>query len=59
LNLEWQENDGGELALYLPEGEKRVLPIGGRLVCFESDKIEHAVLTANRNRLSLTGWLKR
>lgn len=58
LNTDWKETDGGELVLYLPEGEKRITPTGGRMVCFESNKIEHEVLPARRDRLSVTGWLK-
>jgi SM-20-related protein len=58
LNQNWQADNGGELVLYLPDKKKIVLPIGGRLVVFESDKIEHEVLIANRERRSLTGWLR-
>lgn len=58
LNENWQPQDGGQLALYLPNETIEVLPIGGRLVCFESDKIEHEVLPTNRERKSITGWLK-
>lgn len=58
LNNNWQADNGGELVLYLPDGTKTVLPLGGRLVVFESDRIEHEVLPANRERRSLTGWLR-
>jgi SM-20-related protein len=58
INPNWQADNGGELVLFLKEGEKKVLPLGGRLVCFESDKIEHEVLPANQERRSITGWLK-
>jgi SM-20-related protein len=63
LNQDWQESDGGQLVVYLPEpsgGEEaiQILPVGGRLVCFESDKLEHEVLPATRDRVSLTGWLR-
>ncbi|GAB3954779.1 2OG-Fe(II) oxygenase [Spirosoma harenae] len=64
LNTDWQETDGGQLAIYLPDAdnktEKQVLvnPLGGRLVCFESGRLEHEVLPATRERLSITGWLK-
>jgi len=63
LNADWKENDGGQLALYLPnEGRNEqtvtVEPVGGRLVCFESGRLEHEVLPATRERLSVTGWLK-
>jgi SM-20-related protein len=58
LNTNWQPENGGQLMLYLESENLEILPIGGRLVCFESDKIEHEVLPANRERRSLTGWLK-
>lgn len=63
LNTNWQESDGGQLALYLPEpdGTEKTItitPTGGRLVCFESGRLEHEVLPATRERLSVTGWLK-
>lgn len=57
LNENWTENDGGQLRLYLPEGVKDFLPLAGRLVCFRSDQLEHEVLPATRERLSLTGWI--
>lgn len=63
LNTDWQDTDGGQLALFLPqaggsEQTELVTPVGGRLVCFESDRLEHEVRPATRERLSLTGWLK-
>lgn len=64
LNTDWQEADGGQLALYIPdqngEAERQltITPTGGRLVCFESGRLEHEVLPATRERLSITGWLK-
>ncbi len=63
LNNDWQEEDGGQLAVYLPNDDgteqvDTVMPVGGRLVCFESDRLEHEVLPANRERLSITGWLR-
>ncbi len=56
LNPDWREEQGGQLILYLPEGELKIMPERGRLVCFRSDQIEHEVLPANRERYSLTGW---
>lgn len=59
LNENWEPTDGGELVVYLSNGESiKVSPTGGRLVCFEADKLEHEVLPAKRERLSLTGWLR-
>jgi SM-20-related protein len=43
--------------MYVPDGPVDILPLAGRLVCFRSDQIEHEVLPATRERLSLTGWL--
>jgi SM-20-related protein len=58
LNPEWQEDWGGALRLYLPDGELDIQPLGGRMVCMRSELIEHAVLPVKRERYSLTGWLK-
>lgn len=57
LNEDWKEAHGGQLRMYLPDGHKDFLPLAGRLVCFRSDQIEHEVLPATRERLSLTGWI--
>jgi SM-20-related protein len=64
LNANWQPADGGQLTLFLPDSatgseQQRIIePLGGRLVCFESGRLEHEVRPATRERLSLTGWLK-
>ncbi|GAB3979306.1 2OG-Fe(II) oxygenase [Spirosoma terrae] len=65
LNTDWKEEDGGQLAVFLPgettdatEREITIQPLGGRLVCFESGRLEHEVRPASRERLSITGWLK-
>lgn len=57
LNENWIEEHGGQLKLYLREEEVGVLPLAGRLVCFRSDQLEHEVLPATRERLSITGWI--
>lgn len=57
LNAAWTDDNGGQLRMYLPPGHVDVRPDAGRLVCFRSDMIEHEVLPANRERMSLTGWL--
>jgi SM-20-related protein len=57
LNVGWREAQGGQLRMYLPQGPLDVFPLAGRLVCFRSDQIEHEVLPATHDRLSLTGWL--
>ena len=63
LNDAWQPTDGGQLAVYVPQpdgSEQTTLidPTGGRLVCFDSGLLEHEVLPATRERLSITGWLR-
>jgi len=60
LNQDWKEVDGGKLSLY-PEGrnQKTITPLGGKLVFFKSDEMEHEVhpsLTRERN--SIAGWFK-
>lgn len=57
LNQGWTKEDGGQLRIYRLEGPLDISPIGGRLVCFRSDQLEHEVLPATRERLSLTGWM--
>ena len=57
LNKEWKEADGGQLRMFIGHESKDILPVAGRLVCFRSDLLEHEVLPATRERLSLTGWL--
>lgn len=60
LNDGWMADDGGQLRLYVGSGSSvDVLPQGGRLVAFLSDKFEHEVLPARRERLSFTGWFRR
>lgn len=57
LNSNWKEEYGGQLRMYLPEGSKDIYPLAGRLVCFRSDKLEHEVMPATRERVSITGWM--
>lgn len=57
LNDHWEESDGGQLRMFLPETAVDFLPLAGRLICFRSDQIEHEVLAATRPRLSITGWI--
>jgi SM-20-related protein len=61
LNEDWQEADGGLLRFW-PQPEAApldILPAGGTLVTFLSDRFWHEVLPAGRQRLSLTGWFRR
>jgi SM-20-related protein len=57
LNEDWLPAHGGQLRMHLPDGEQEFLPLAGRLVCFRSDQIEHEVVAATRERLSITGWI--
>jgi len=57
LNKDWNDNDGGQLRVYMDGNHKDYLPLGGRLVCFRSDLLEHEVLPATRERASITGWM--
>lgn len=57
LNKNWKEEEGGQLRIYTDKDAFDVLPVAGRLVCFRSDVLEHEVLPATRQRLSLTGWI--
>ncbi len=57
LNTKWDETLGGQLRIYTTAGQIDILPIAGRIVCFRSGIIEHEVLPAIRERLSLTGWM--
>jgi SM-20-related protein len=60
LNDRWTEEDGGQLRLYTGGGASvDVLPQGGRIVAFLSDRFEHEVLPARRERMSFTGWFRR
>lgn len=60
LNSDWLPEQGGALRLYLADGrELDVLPEAGTLVLFLSADLAHEVLPATRERLSLTGWLRR
>ena len=57
LNKGWRGENGGQLRLHLPEGPLDIFPLAGRLACFRSDQVEHEVMPANRERMSLTGWM--
>lgn len=60
LNENWEKDDGGELQLYLKNGQTlSVEPHAGILVCFLSADFEHEVLPAKRERASLTGWFRK
>jgi SM-20-related protein len=59
LNLDWQPTAGGELRIFdASAGYRDIAPIAGRLVCFLTAGREHAVLPAQRERLSISGWFR-
>jgi SM-20-related protein len=58
LNDGWNEGDGGALRLHAEGGAIDVLPSKGTSVCFLSE-IEHEVLSATRERLSIAAWFRR
>jgi SM-20-related protein len=61
LNNHWEAENGGNLLIYTQENniEKiiSIAPLAGRLVCFQSEKLDHEVSETFRERLSITGWL--
>ena len=58
LNHDWRQDDGGALRLHLPQGSIDVLPHAGTSIIFLSE-IEHEVLPATRERLSIAAWFRR
>lgn len=60
LNEAWTPSAGGALRLHVSESSAvDVTPTGGTLVAFLSATFEHEVLPATRERIALTGWLRR
>jgi SM-20-related protein len=60
LNQNWKDRDGGLLSLY-PKLKDHIdiSPLGGRLVLFRSDEMEHEVHASfTRERRSVAAWLK-
>jgi SM-20-related protein len=58
LNSQWQAADGGALRVYRCDEIIELEPLEGRLVCFLSADREHEVLSARRERLSVSGWFR-
>lgn len=62
LNPTWDEGDGGQLRLWLDDGDDApfvdIPPLGGTLVAFWSDIFPHEVLRSNVSRYSVTGWFR-
>jgi SM-20-related protein len=63
LNDEWRAEEGGALRLYMSQRARAPFlefpPRGGRLMMFLSERFEHEVLPATRERLSIAGWFRR
>ncbi len=63
LNPDWSPGDEGALRLYLDKPGsapfEQVLPVGGTLLCFLSERFHHEVLPSRRERLAVTGWFTR
>jgi SM-20-related protein len=60
LNEGWRAEDGGALRIHFDHARcLDVVPHGGTLVAFLSDRFDHEVLAATRPRLALTGWFRR
>ena len=59
LNEDWQETDGGQLLVYPDSGMQEILPQSQTAVFFNSAEMEHEVSAARRQRMSITGWLKK
>lgn len=62
LNPAWQEGDGGEMLMYAPDDETRLLetvqPVFGRLAVFLSERFPHEVLPTQATRFSIAGWFR-
>jgi SM-20-related protein len=59
LNENWPADAGGELRVFDPDGSHRdIEPLAGRLVYFLTANREHAVLPAQRDRWSVSGWFR-
>ncbi len=63
LNDSWTETDEGALRMYIPNEDgietiQDFLPLPGRMVVFLSAEIPHEVLPTNKERNSITGWLR-
>ena len=61
LNVDWIPENGGNLIIYTHknnlENAISIAPLAGRMVCFESEKLDHEVTEAFADRFSVTGWL--
>jgi SM-20-related protein len=58
LNENWLQGDGGELCIYKNEVGEFITPIMGKNVFFKSSELEHEVIVCQKQRMSITGWLR-
>lgn len=61
LNPNWQDDQGGELVLYLDDKDNtgiKVQPKLGTVVVFLSEEFPHEVLPATKERFSIAGWFR-
>ena len=58
LNADWQEKDGGQLCIHHTNCLQTISPNSGKGILFKSSELEHEVLVTNKDRMSITGWLK-
>ncbi|MEY2702055.1 MAG: hypothetical protein RLY43_688 [Bacteroidota bacterium] len=54
----WLPEYGGALVIYKDNEAITIYPEKGRVVIFDSQKLEHEVMPVKRERFSITGWLK-
>ncbi len=60
LNPDWSQSDGGQLRLYLPDGNTvDIMPNAGTLVAFLAEDHWHEVLPSWRERWAITGWFRQ
>jgi SM-20-related protein len=59
LNADWQPADEGELLVHHESGDQKISPTEGKTVFFKSSELLHEVLVTQKQRISVTGWLKR
>lgn len=59
LNNNWLTEDGGQLLVYQNESAQTIMPQSRTAVFFKSDEMEHEVAQSHRQRMSISGWLKR
>jgi len=58
LNEGWMLEDGGQLRIHHSDSQQDISPSSGKGVFFNSNTTEHEVMTTNKSRMSITGWLK-